>query len=52
MERARLENSRPDYRGVPLYQSPEAEAADNLAVTEDLLEMLEDFKNNSYTVSL
>jgi len=38
--------SRTDYRGLP----GEVGIEDNLAVTEELLELLEDFKQKSYTV--
>jgi len=37
--------NRTDYRGIP-----NDESSDNLAVTEELLELLEDFKHKSYTV--
>jgi len=37
--------NRTDYRGIPNDAS-----SDNLAVTEELLELLEDFKQKSYTV--
>merc|ERR1712243_306016 len=39
--------SRTDYRGLPGEAGGEE---DNLAVTEELLELLEDFKQKSYTV--
>ena len=44
-EESPKKTNRTDYRGIP-----EDESSDNLAVTEELLELLEDFKHKSYSV--
>jgi len=44
-EESTQKTNRTDYRGIPNDAS-----SDNLAVTEELLELLEDFKQKSYTV--
>lgn len=44
-EESPQKTNRTDYRGIP-----NDESSDNLAVTEELLELLEDFKQKSYTV--